>query len=211
MNIIERYDKQFQYAEIIFYLVITLQFYIVWSNPKISNVHLISELALLIAFEFIMVHSGVFMAAFPKKISLFIFFPLYGIFAIVFSSFIENWHLIIITYLFAVFNRMRFAFADVSDRLKSRNILISVTAAVVYFFLMFIIAFSADSIPELGLTQDFLNKSGYFETLKTGGIFLDMPQTALCLGVIYYVLMACFVFLITRKKATLAIPPKINL
>lgn len=157
-------------------------------------------MATLMGFEFIMVHSAVFMAAFPRKISLFIFFPMYGLFALVFALMIDDWHIIAFTYLFAVFNRMRFAFANVPQHIKRRNMAISISAVLIYFVLMFVVGFGADSIPAWGLTQDYLTTSGYLENLETGGILLDIPQTAMCLGLLYYTSLALIEFYIVRNR-----------
>ncbi|GEQ84788.1 hypothetical protein ULMS_02960 [Patiriisocius marinistellae] len=194
MNIIEKYDKQFLYAGVLINLIIAVRFFQLWYSPQEDQVSQIITMATLVGFEFIMVHSGVFMAVFPKKISLFIFFPIYGLFAWAFASMIDDWHIVVITYLVAVFNRMRFAFADVPQKIKSRNILTSVIAVMVYFFLMMIIAFNAEKIPHLGLSPSFLSQSNYFENIDTGGILLDIPQSALCFGVLYYCILAIIEF-----------------
>jgi len=119
MNIIEKYDKPFEYAGIFMSLLIAYQFLMVWLSPDASDSSKISSMAGLMAFEFVMVHSGVFMAVMPKKISLFILIPFYGLFALAFTASIGNTDILII-YLIVVFNRMRFAFSDVSSHIKNR-------------------------------------------------------------------------------------------
>lgn len=186
MNIIEKYDPYFIYVGVLINAFIAYQFFDIWASPDWDQASQLKNMAVLMGFEFVMVHSGVFMAVFPRKVSLFIFFPLYGVFAFAFSQMLDDWHIIASTYLFTVFNRMRFAFADVSKVIKDRSILISIVAVLVYFVLIVVVALGADKIPQLGLTQAYLTASGYLEHQDTGGILLDMPQTAMCLGLLYY-------------------------
>ncbi len=206
MSIIEKYDRYFIYAGVIINLIIAYRFYALWAHPNQEHAGYITTMATLIGFEFIMVHSGVFMSVFPKKISLYIFFPFYGLFALVFSTLIDDWHIILITYLFAVFNRMRFAFADVPKSIKNRNILTSVLAAIIYFILIFVVAFNAEKIPELGLTRSYLEMSGYLSSIETGGILIDTPQTAMALGLFYYVALALVEFLFVRYRIGVQTP-----
>jgi len=203
MNIIEKYDPYFVFTGVLVNLFIALQFLAVWVSPRWDQATQIETLAVLMGFEFIMVHSGVFMAVFPKKFSLFIFFPVYGLFAVAFALMIDDWHIIAFTYLFAIFNRMRFAFADVPQHIKSRNMLTSILAVVIYFFLVMFVAFAADLIPTFGLTDAYLNASGYKENLDAGGLFLDEPQTAICLGVLYYGVLALVEFYLVRRNQKL--------
>lgn len=207
MNIIEKYDKQFLFAGVFFNLLIAVRFFQLWYNPQPEQASQIATMATLIGFEFVMVHSGVFMSAVDKKKSLFILFPLYGLFAIGFAFMIDDWHIIISTYLIAVFNRMRFGFANVSEDIKSRNVLTSLLAVMVYFVLMIIVVIAGDGIAELGLTREYLSTSGYFDNLKNGGLLVDFPQTALCLGTFYYITLAFVEFNLVnhsaKKKITL--------
>lgn len=202
MNFIEKYDKPFQYAEILFNLVIALQFYLVWAFPQEHQAQKIIEFATLMAFEFIMVHSGMAMAIVPKKYSLYVLFPAYGLFALILTASIGS-YVILITYLFAVFNRMRFAFADVPFSFKIRNGILSIVAVFIYFIGIMTVSALDTRIPELGLTQSFLEKSNYFETAgTTSGMFIELPQTALCLGVGYYITLAFAEFYSTKLEKT---------
>ena len=153
----------------------------------------------LMAFEFVMVHSGVFMAVMPKKISLYFLIPFYGVFALAFTASMGTTDILII-YLVVVFNRMRFAFSDVSPQIKNRTILLSILAAIAYLFLIFIIIFTNGIFGEQGLTQEFLNATSYFENLNAGGEFLERPHTAISFGFFYYCTLALFEALLLRAK-----------
>lgn len=205
MNIIEKYDKSFLYTGVFFNLIIAWRFFMLWYYPEPNQVSQISTMAMLMAFEFIMVHSGVFMAVFPKKWSFIIFFPFYGIFALAFAASMNDWFIIPVAYLIAVFNRMRFAFADVPASIKARNVLYSVIAVLIYFILVFVVAFGVKYVPDGGLTHSFLSENYYFESLSTGGLFLDVPKTAICLGFLYYTAMAIVELLLSNYKKAGAI------
>lgn len=75
MNIIEKYDTQFAYSSVVLNLSLAVQAYLLWINPSIEGVDKIYTIAILSSFEFFMIHSGVFMAVFSKKVSL-IYFPI---------------------------------------------------------------------------------------------------------------------------------------
>lgn len=73
INVIEKYDAQFAYLGVLLYLGLAIQAYLLWTNPSLNDLDKIYTMAVLGAIEFFMVHSGVFMAVFSRKISLYIF------------------------------------------------------------------------------------------------------------------------------------------
>ena len=185
-------------------------FFQLWVMPSAGDIDRIYYMSILIAFEFIMIHSGVFMAAMPLKISLLVFFPLYGVFALAFNTMIPD-NSIMFIYLIVVLNRMRFAFFSVSESVKMQNLGMSVYAAVVYFFLMIGVAFLSWMVPKFGLTPEFLSNAGYNPSVK--GLFTEIPQTAMCLGFLYYIMLALFNILIFTNgiKRSLALKRSLNL
>jgi len=178
-------NSPFSFIEYGFQAYYATVFLMVWMHPEQHPVSLINDLAVLMAFEFIMVHSGVFMAVMPKKLSLFVFFPMYGLFAYGFSHSVVNTNIFYI-YLLTVLNRMRFAFSDVAPEVRALQIGKSVAKAMLYFFLIFVVAFGNGIIPKFGLTDDFLEKSHYFDTVKSSGLFIEKPYVPICMGFIYY-------------------------
>lgn len=199
LNILEKYNNQFEYAAILMNVFIAYQFFTLWTNPHLFGTERIFTLAILMAFEFIMVHSGVFMAVMPKKISLFILFPIYGLFALAFNAAIND-HIILITYLLVIFNRMRFAFSDVSNSIRKQAIFKSVLAALTYFAFIFLFAIGADYVPELGLTKNALAQLNYPGDVTTSGLFVDMPQVAIGFGCTYYCVLAIIEAFSLRKS-----------
>ncbi len=189
MNILEKYDKPFEYAEILMNLLIAYQFYSLWSSPSNADVSHIYSLVNLISLEVIMVQSGLLFAMIPKRITLFLVVPFYALFVYFFNKILPN-NTILITYFIFILNRIRFAFSDPSIAIKKRSALRSAIALSSYFALIFIIAFNAELIPELGLTEEYLNEFGHVTLKKTGGLFFDFPHTALCMGFIYYCILA---------------------
>lgn len=188
-NIIEKYNRQFQYAGLLMTVLIAFQFYRIWQYPVLGDAPKISTMALLIAFEFIMVHSGVFMSVMPKKISLYVLIPFYGLFALAFNAVAED-HAVLIIYFLVVFNRMRFAFSDVPKVMKERAILQSVLAALAYFILIFPFIFGADYVPKWGMTDAAMEAINYPEDSNAAGTLVEMPHVAIAFGFTYYCILA---------------------
>lgn len=178
-------NSPFSFIEYGFQAYYAYVFFMVWMHPELHPVSLVNDLAILMAFEFIMVHSGVFMAIMPKKWSLFIFFPIYGLFALAFNESVVNTNILYI-YLLTVLNRMRFAFSNVSPKVRGIQIGKSVGRAIFYFFLIMAVCFGNALIPRFGLTKEFLEKSHYFQTVKSSGLFIEKPYVPICMGFIYY-------------------------
>ena len=198
-NIIEKYNKPFEYTGIIMHLIMACQFLKLWYMPSFEDAEKIYALAVLMAFEFVLMHSGVFMAVTPKKISLFILAPIYGIFAWAFSQSMPD-NSILVIYGLIILNRMRFAFSDVSNTIKNKSILTSVLGAVAYFILIFVCLFTNSIFGEMGVTPAFLEKSGYFNHVKSGGAFIDTPHIALGFGFFYYSTLAIVQALLLQPK-----------
>jgi hypothetical protein len=192
-------NSPFSFVEYGFQAYYATVFLMVWMHPEQHPVSLINDLAILMAFEFIMVHSGVFMAVMPKKLSLFVFFPMYGLFALAFHHSVIDTNILYI-YLLTVLNRMRFAFSDVSLEVRAVEIGKSVAKAMLYFFLIFVVCFGNELIPKFGLTNEFLEKSNYFDTIKSSGLFMEKPYVPICMGFIYYSLpVLYFIYRIIKK------------
>ena len=81
MNIIERIDRPCEYVEVAQTALIACQYLYLWLFAGPDDAYKVYSLAILMAFEFVMVHSGLFMAAMPLKASIRLFIPLYGLFA----------------------------------------------------------------------------------------------------------------------------------
>jgi len=158
---------------VIFKLTIAYQYWTLWYSPEIVDAPRIHNFLVLMVFEFIMVHSGVFMSAFPKKISLLIFVPFYGVFALIFTAIIDDYTILYI-YMFVVLNRMRFAFANVPTWMRDRAIFTSVMAL----------------FAELGLNQEYVDASGFRSFTNSTGEFIDYPYKAISFGVLYYIVLA---------------------
>ena len=97
---------------------------------------------------------------------------------------------------------MRFAFSDVSEHIKNRAVLMSVFAALAWFFLIFIFAFNTERIPVLGITEEYLVMNNYTEVKKSEGILTDMPQVALSFAVVYYFSLAMIELLLMKAFST---------
>ncbi|MET3019621.1 hypothetical protein [Flavobacterium hydatis] len=184
-------NSPFSFIEYGFYAYYATVFLMVWLHPEQYNTSLINDLAILIVFEFIMVHSGVFMAVMPKRYSIFVFFPMYGLFAYSFNNSVIDTNIFYI-YLLVVLNRMRFAFSNVSDEVRLKEIGKSVFRAMLYFVLLFAVVLGNAFVPKLGLTPDFLDKVHYFDKIKSSGLIMEKPYIAMCMGFLYYSLPVLF-------------------
>lgn len=201
MNILERFDKSFEYAGVLQTATIAFSYAYVWCFATYDDAYRVYSFATLMAFEFIMVHSGVFMAIFPRKVSLWLFFPLYGLFAWSFNASLQvGDNSILIIYLTTVLTRMRFAFFDANKLIKQRMILMSIVAAVIYFVVLMVSVFMRNVIPPLALGEDFVQSEAY-QWIKSGeGLFVEAPYVPIFAGFIYYTLISVVDYRLTRNK-----------
>ncbi len=178
-----------EWVNIVFYSILVFEMLRLWFAPGPQDVGRILTLAMLMVFEFVLVHSGLFMAVFPRRISLILLIPFYGLFAIVFN-FIVPGNAILFLYLAVIFVRMRFAFSNPTRAEKTKTLIVTICAAFLYFVLVFIFAFGANFIPDFGLNQDFLQSNAYFNLSDAGGIFVEQPHIPLAMGSVYFTLLA---------------------
>jgi len=150
-------------------------------------------------FEFILVHSGVFMAAMPRKISLLVLVPFYGLFALAMNALIPG-NAILWLYLSVILTRMRFAFSETSDAAKEANIIFSVVSVMTYFFMMILFAVLNEVIPRFGITESYLKSIDYSSLHDSGGIFIDMPNVPITMGVLYFTILAFYEWRIYIRK-----------
>lgn len=200
MNLIERIDKPCEYISVAQTGVIALQYLYLWLFAGSDDAYRVYSMATLMAFEFVMIHSGIIMAAVPRKYSILIFFPIYGLFAYAFHLMMrEGDYTVMIIYLTTVLNRMRFAFFNVSKGMKMRSVMISFIAASCYLLMMMVIAAGKDIIPAFALGESLTSSVVYREAAAgTGGLFTDKPCTAICLGFLYYSLLSYVNYRIAR-------------
>ncbi|MFK8270532.1 hypothetical protein [Capnocytophaga stomatis] len=197
--IIEKFDTPLEYFSIFQYLVFAGTYLYFWLFADISDAYKVYSLAMLIIFEFIMVHSGIFMAVIPAKYSLLIFFPFYGIFALVFNLSLNlGDNQILILYLVTVFHRMRFAFFNTDKDIKNRLILFSVLGALAYFILTFFSLIFSPILPYFALDEFFFNSDAYQNVKKMKGAFVDTPHEAIIFGFLYYLALAFINFRLLR-------------
>ncbi len=161
----------------------------IWTRPVPADFPRLQTLALIMGFEFLLVHSGLMAAVMPRKVSLFFILPVYGVVAYFLNLGAEN-NLILFLYAGVLVARLRFLFTPHTPLQKSRAIKISIVSALIYFFAVSVIAIGEASLPAKGLTQDFLQSEGYFETLRVSGIFTEHPHLPLIMGLVYFSLMA---------------------
>jgi len=177
-----------EWIGIIIYAALVFEMTRLWIAPNPGDAERIVTLVMLVLFEFIIVHSGVFMAVMPRKWSMLIFLPFYGIFALAFNAAAPG-NTILFLYLGVVLMRMRFAFSSPTDDARTKAIIMSGAAAFGYFILMFAFAFGGAFLPKFGLDYSYLQSSGYFDIFDASGEFVDKPHSALAMGMAYFSLL----------------------
>ena len=176
------------FAEIFIYLLLIFEMWSLWTQPEPADFARIQTLALLMGFEFFMVHSGLFFNLMPRKTSVLFLLPVYGVIAYFLNTGAEN-NFILYLYLGLLITRLRFLFEEHTAIQKSRATKISIAAALIYFASIGVIAIGETDLPAKGLNPDFLSKESYYDTLNVGGIFTEQPHLPLIMGIIYFSMM----------------------
>ena len=195
----------FSLIDTILILYLAYKFLSLWICPQADQVEMIYDFAILMAFEFIMVHSGVFMSFFGKSWKVWLAFIIfYGLFALIFNTFVNS-NYIIIMYCAVVFNRMLSGMQIVrnnNENATEKETAIGKSAVVcmIYFLLILGVCLCAHFIPKFGLTDEFFQTTNYHDNIKIGGIFTEMPQVSMCFGTLYYLALALMnIFSIVRS------------
>jgi hypothetical protein len=181
-------------------LFLVYTFLHLWIYPQMSDVEMLFNLTILMFFEFIMVHSGVFMSLLGRSWKGWLFFTfLYGIFALAFNAMV-NGNQILILYGAVVLNRILPNMLNKEKTDKTKEITISGLYAMIYFFLIIAIVFGASRVPQFGLTHEFLEAANYSKVNTVGGELSEMPHAIMCFGALYYIALTLLeVFIITRR------------
>ena len=157
-------------------------FFSLWISPRVSDAEMILNLSVLMFFEFVLVHSGVFMTVLGRSWKSWLgFISVYGLFALAFNTIVSG-NLIIIIYGAVVLNRV---LSGIFETDKDQEILMSCCYAVIYFFLMFAMVLLSSHIPEFGLNAEFLAASKYNQMRRAAGINVE-THAMMCFGAVYY-------------------------
>ncbi len=201
MSFLGKYSNIFEYLFIPSYLFIIYKYITIWLYPELNDGEDILSYATLMAFEFVLVHSGIFMAAFNGKRAIIFFFIFYGLFAFAINASMPN-NTVLYVYMFVILNRMRFAFFTSSKEILNKTILNSIVVAVLYIILLFSILAAHQLIPEFGLHAEFLKKSDYNNVKgDMGGLFMDLPHVPIFFGIVYYICLIIVQVLFTIKNS----------
>jgi len=178
----------FAWINLVIYAALVYEMWRLLTVPTPEDLPRVTTLALLMGFEFLLVHSAVFMAVMPRKVSVFFLLPVYGVVALALNSGTDN-NVILYLYLGLLVTRLRFLFWDTDARHRSRVLKTSIIAGFLYLFSVAVIAFGETSLPEKGLNKAFLASNNYYENLTVHGIFTENPHLPLIMGIIYFTLM----------------------
>jgi len=169
-----------------------------WMQPTEDVLSRLNVISLIYPFEFILLHSAVFMSVLPKRISLLVLVPFYGLFAWA-TSHAAGGHSFLLAYFGIIAMRMRFAFTDVSMQERAINLHLSIVGIVVYFAAAIITAICAQALPEWGLTPEFLTYVGYVD--EPSEAVIHKPHQVVALTAIYFSLLAIAeIFSIWRRR-----------
>lgn len=182
------------------YGLLAWQMWELWSRPDMGDAKALETFVILIAFEFIMAHSGLFMSLFVRWKALLLLVPVYGLFAWAFTAAAPDSGVVWI-YLLAIASRVRFALSNPSAVALNRNFYTSLVAMLLYFGLLIAASIATDAIPVRGLTSETLQIIGYeSEWLPNADRSLpqpsemtslpDVPHVFMAVGVVYFSALA---------------------
>jgi hypothetical protein len=177
--------------EMLLYAFLIREMWCLWSDPTPADFPRLQTLAILMGFEFLLVHSALFIHVTPRKISILFLLPIYGIVALALNTGAEN-NLILYLYLGVIITRLRFLFGDHTKAQKSRAVKTSIVSFFIYFAAIAIIAVGETSLPKGGLTAKFLESGNYLDSLEVYGIFTEQPHLPLLMGMFYFSALILF-------------------
>ena len=160
-----------------------------WLRPQASDVEMINNLTILVIFEFVLVHSGVFMSILGRSWKGWAgFIVFYGIFALAFNAMVND-NQILIIYGIVVLNRMLPVILSSKKTDKAQGLLMSFVYATIYLVLLFSVILGSSYIPQFGLTEAFLGSADFSVINLEGGGFFEAPHIIMCFGVLYYLIL----------------------
>jgi len=160
-----------------------------WLHPQSNDVEMINNLTILVVFEFVLVHSGVFMSILGRSWKGWAgFIVFYGIFALAFNAMVND-NQILIIYGVVVLNRMLPVILSSKKTGKAQGLLMSFIYATIYLVLLFSVVFGSSYIPQFGLTEAFLESADFSSINLEGGGFFEVPHIIMCFGVLYYLIL----------------------
>lgn len=171
----------------------------VWFYPEYYTVDIIYNLSMVLIFEFILVHSGVFMAI-TKNIFILLGIALvYGLFALAFNySVLGDSPIILYVYSLTILNRILFGLSSRSDEERQQNFGYSALMVINFMFCIFLILICSKFVPYGGLTPDYLLSLNYYNSFSLGGEFPENPHIAFAFGVLYFSLPLVMPFIMKQ-------------
>lgn len=194
-NFVSKRQKQLLYLELIQYLIFAGIYLAAMVKPSMFSSEFIVSLQILIMFEFIMMHSGVFMSM--GKSAVILFFPFYFLFAFAFNLIMPD-NTIMYVYLFTILNRFLTGQND-SKRKNDHPTIRALFRCFATYFPTFIGSMALSSIiPEFGLTPDVQKQIIEDVAInQKGDITLKMMISC---GVLYYLALIYWEFYFSRRN-----------
>ncbi len=188
------------WTNIVIYALLVYEMWRLWTAPTAADLPRVTTLALLMGFEFILVHSAIFTLVFPRKVTILFLFPVYGVVALMLNSGAQN-NVILYLYLGLLVTRLRYLFGEKDAQQRTKVLKTSILSGFLYLFAVAVIAFGETSLPEKGLNKAFLTANNYYESLNVQGIFTENPHLPLIMGIVYFSLMVGLELLIIIKNS----------
>ncbi|WP_193016531.1 MULTISPECIES: hypothetical protein [Gammaproteobacteria] len=191
---IQLFFSLFDYATQILYVAFIIT---VWWLPERFSVQTIYNLTVLFLFEFILVHSGVFMAAFARTKFIFALIPIYSIFALIINSMImgdEN--LIIWLYAVIIANRIISGYQVKTKEEMGKNLLYSALLVINFMLCLFSVLIFQFLVPYGGLTPQYLNEIDYLYLIPQHSDYFNVPHVGMAYGTLFYSIpLACITYI----------------
>lgn len=191
---VQLFFSLFDYATQLLYIAFIIT---VWWFPEHFSVQTIYNLTVLFLFEFILVHSGVFMAAFARTKLVFALIPFYGIFALIINSMIigdEN--LIIWLYAVIVANRIISGYQVKTKEEMGKNLFYSALLVLNFMLCLFSVMIFKFLVPYGGLTPQYLNEINYLYLIPQHSDYFNVPHIGMAYGTLFYgIPLACIAYI----------------
>ncbi|MGG4606893.1 hypothetical protein [Providencia sp. Me31A] len=183
-SLVRAFSKLINYGFSLFYVGFILS---VWFFPEYYTVEIIYNLTLILLFEFILVHSGVFMSVFSNWRVLILFALFYGLFALVINmAVLGDSPLILYLYSATVVNRIIFGLTSRTKQECQENMGYSALMVINFMFCIFSVIILSSLVPYGGLTPEYLRSIDYYSSITSGGEFTEKPHVAFAFGVLYF-------------------------
>jgi small-conductance mechanosensitive channel len=196
---VSRWSVIFDCVSIVLYALLAFRYFQLWAFAGPEDARAVSLFGMLILFEFIMMHAGLMMLAFPLKVMI----PFYGVFVWAFTHTVEEGGMqMVYLYLGLVVNRALIAFqARIESKKKKKReqkqelhpaAQSALLALLSYIFALILLWIFSSRLPALALDESYLSQHE-----------MDLPfepKYLMFFGVAYYVQLVFWESLLLLRR-----------